>query len=72
MMKGAGEYPKDQQTDLSTATCDRVVRDPQGKTRKIKLHALPDVDPSSQSISQITPEIESADNGHFKASFSTE
>jgi hypothetical protein len=71
-VRGADGYLKAQQTDLSTAAGDLEERGLQGKTRKTELPALPDVDPSSKSISQIIREIESVQNALNKATFSTE
>ena len=70
-MRGAEEYLKDPQTDLSIAASDLEVHDLQGKTHKTEPPAFPDVDPSSPSISQIVGEIESVDNDYFMATFST-
>jgi len=68
-VRGADEYLKDPQTDLSIAASDPEVHDLQGKTHKTEPPAFPDVDPSSPSISQINEKTESAPMGDIKEIF---
>lgn len=69
---GADGYLKARHTDLSTAASDLEERGLQGKTSKTEMPALPDVDPSSRSYSQIIGEIEPVQNALDKAIFSME